>query len=349
MPHFSGVITAMVTPFAEDGSVDLERARSLAAHLVEHGSHGLVVSGTTGESPTLSDSEKLRLLEVVLEEVGDRATVIAGTGSNDTHHTVELTGRAARAGAHGVLVVTPYYNKPNDAGLRAHFAAAAEVAGETPVVLYNIPSRCVLNLSPDFMAALAAEIPNVVAVKQANNSELGPIEGMDVLAGNDETFARCLEVGGTGGILVASHVVGDQMRQIYDAAVAGDHERARELEAGLRPVYEALNVTANPIPVKAALEAQGLIGGGLRLPMVPASDAEREVVARRAGGGARARERGRSDPSPGRPGGDRQEHDGRGARGADRDRGRGRDVPDGGDARHRPGPARLHQPARARG
>ena len=278
MPHFSGVITAMVTPFAEDGSVDLERARSLAAHLVEHGSHGLVVSGTTGESPTLSDSEKLRLLEVVLEEVGDRATVIAGTGSNDTHHTVELTGRAARAGANGVLVVTPYYNKPNDAGLRAHFAAAAEVAGETPVVLYNIPSRCVLNLSPDFMAALAAEIPNVVAVKQANNSELGPIEGMDVLAGNDETFARCLEVGGTGGILVASHVVGDQMRQIYDAAVAGDHERAREIEAGLRPVYEALNVTANPIPVKAALEAQGLIGGGLRLPMVPASDSEREVV-----------------------------------------------------------------------
>jgi 4-hydroxy-tetrahydrodipicolinate synthase len=278
MPHFSGVITAMVTPFADDGSVDLERARALATHLVEHGSHGLVVSGTTGESPTLSDDEKIDLLTVVLEEVGDRATIISGTGSNDTHHTVELTRRAAQAGAHGVLVVTPYYNKPNEAGLRAHFAAAAEAAGDTPLVVYNIPSRCVLNLAPEFLAALAAEIPNVLAVKQANNDELAPIEGMDVLAGNDDVFARCLELGGTGGILVASHVVGDQMREIYDAAIAGDHDRARAIEAELRPVYEALTVTANPIPVKAALEAQGLIRGGLRLPMVPASDAEREVV-----------------------------------------------------------------------
>ena len=278
MPHFSGVITAMVTPFADDGSVDLERARSLASHLVEHGSHGLVVTGTTGESATLSDTEKLRLWEAVLEEVGDDATVIAGTGSNDTHHTAELTSAAARAGAHGVLVVTPYYNKPNEAGLRAHFAAAAEAAGDTPVILYNIPSRCVLNLSPELLASLAAEIRNVVAVKQANNDDLAPIEGLDLLAGNDDIFARCLELGGTGGILVASHVVGDAMRAIYDAASAGDHERAREIEAGLKPVFEALTVTANPIPVKAALEMRGLIGGALRLPMVPASEAEREVV-----------------------------------------------------------------------
>ena len=278
MSRFEGVITAMVTPFTDDGSVDLERARSLASYLVGHGSHGLVVSGTTGESPTLDDTEKLRLLEVVLDEVGDQATVIAGTGSNDTHHTVELTRRSARAGAHGVLVVTPYYNKPNEAGLRAHFAAAAEAAGDTPVVLYNIPSRSVLNLAPELLASLAAEIPNVVAVKQANNDDLGPIDGLDVLAGNDEIFARCLELGGTGGILVASHVVGDAMRGIYDAATAGDHERAREIEAGLKPVYEALTVTANPIPVKAALEMRGLIGGALRLPMVAATDAEREVV-----------------------------------------------------------------------
>jgi 4-hydroxy-tetrahydrodipicolinate synthase len=278
MPTFSGVITAMVTPFADDGSVDLERARSLASYLVEHGSHGLVVTGTTGESATLSDAEKLRLWEAVLEEVGDDATVIAGTGSNDTHHTAELTGRAARVGVHGVLVVTPYYNKPNEVGLRAHFAAAAEAAGDTPVLLYNIPSRCVLNLSPELLASLAAEIPNVVAVKQANNDDLAPIEGLDLLAGNDEIFARCLELGGTGGILVASHVVGDAMRAIYDAAAAGDHERAREIEAGLKPVFEALTVTANPIPVKAALEMQGLIGGALRLPMVPASEAERAVV-----------------------------------------------------------------------
>jgi 4-hydroxy-tetrahydrodipicolinate synthase len=278
MPTFSGVITAMVTPFADDGSVDLERARLLASYLVEHGSHGLVVTGTTGESATLSDTEKLRLWEAVLEEVGDDATVIAGTGSNDTHHTAELTGRAARVGVQGVLVVTPYYNKPNEVGLRAHFAAAAEAAGDTPVILYNIPSRCVLNLSPELLASLAAEIPNVVAVKQANNDDLAPIEGLDLLAGNDEIFARCLELGGTGGILVASHVVGDAMRAIYDAAAAGDHERAREIAAGLKPVFEALTVTANPIPVKAALEMQGLIGGALRLPMVPASEAERAVV-----------------------------------------------------------------------
>jgi 4-hydroxy-tetrahydrodipicolinate synthase len=278
MPTFSGVITAMVTPFTDDGSLDLDRARTLAAHLIEHGSHGVVVSGTTGESPTLSDAEKLALLDAVLDEVGDIATVIAGSGSNDTRHTVELTRRSAAAGAHGVLVVTPYYNRPNEAGLRAHFAAAAEAAGDVPVVLYNIPSRCALNLSPGFMAALAAEIPNVRALKQANNDELGPIEGLEVLAGNDDVFARCLELGGTGGILVASHVVGDRMREIYDAALAGDHERARQVEAELRLVYDALNVTANPIPVKAALEMRGLIGGALRLPMVPATDAQREVV-----------------------------------------------------------------------
>jgi 4-hydroxy-tetrahydrodipicolinate synthase len=278
MPQFSGVITAMVTPFTDDGSVDFDQAKSLAAHLIDHGSNGIVVAGTTGESATLNDGEKLRLLEEVLDEVGDDATVIAGTGTNDTRHTVELTGQAVRAGAHGVLVVTPYYNRPNEAGLRAHYAAAAAAAGETPVVVYNIPSRSVLNLSPDLLASMAAEIPNLVAVKQANNDDLGPIDGLEVLAGNDDIFARCLELGGTGGILVASHVVGDRMRELYDAAVAGDHERAREIDESLRPVYEALTVTANPIPVKAALEMQGLIGGALRLPMVPATDAERDVV-----------------------------------------------------------------------
>ena len=278
MSHFHGVITAMATPFTDGGELDLDGARRLARHLVEHGSHGLVVAGTTGESPTLDTSEVLTLVEAVLEEVGDHAVVIAGTGSNDTRHAVELTGRAVAAGVHGALVVTPYYNKPNEAGLRAHFAAVAEAAGETPVIVYNIPSRCVVNLAPDLLEALAAASPNVVAVKQANDDDLGPIEGMDVLAGNDDVFARCLELGGTGGILVASHVVGDEMRAVYDTAAAGDHDRARELDSKLRPVYEALAVTANPIPVKAALEMQGLIGGAMRLPMVPASDAERQVV-----------------------------------------------------------------------
>jgi 4-hydroxy-tetrahydrodipicolinate synthase len=278
MPHFSGVITAMVTPFTDDGSLDLEGARKLAAYLVEHGSHGVVVAGTTGESPTLDDTEKLRLLEAVLDEISDRATVIAGTGTNDTRHTAELTGRAARAGAHGVLVVTPYYNKPNEAGLRAHFAAASEAAGETPVVLYNIPSRSVINLSPELLASLAADNANVVAVKQANNDELRLIEGLDILAGNDNIFAKCLELGGTGGILVASHLVGDRLRAVYDAASAGDHERAREIDGELQGVYEATTVAPPAACVKAVLEAEGLIGGALRLPMVPCSDGERETV-----------------------------------------------------------------------
>jgi 4-hydroxy-tetrahydrodipicolinate synthase len=278
MKELKGVITAMVTPFATDGSLDLDAARSLARHLVQHGSHGLVVSGTTGEAPTLSDDEKLGLLEAVLDEVGDEATVIAGTGSNDTRHTARLTAAAAGAGAHAVLVVTPYYNKPNRAGILAHYEAVAEAAPETRIVLYNIPSRTVINLSPDLLAELAARIPNVVAVKQANNDDLGPIEGLEVLAGNDEVFARTLAFGGPGGILVASHVVGDRMRELYEAATGGDADRAAEIDAELRPTYEAMTVTSNPIPVKTALELLGVIGATMRLPMIGASDEERGAV-----------------------------------------------------------------------
>jgi 4-hydroxy-tetrahydrodipicolinate synthase len=277
MATISGVITAMVTPFDGDGRLDVEGARRLARHLADHGSHGLVLAGTTGESPTLADDEKLELLRAVRSELGEELTLICGTGSNDTRHSAELTRRAVEAGADAVLVVTPYYNKPNRAGLRAHFEAVAEAAGNTPVVLYNIPSRCVINLPPDLLAELA-RIDNVVAVKQANNDELGPIEGLDVLAGNDEIFLRCLELGGTGGILVASHLVGPQMREVYDAATAGELDRAREIESGLHGVYEALTVTSNPTPVKAGLEMVGVIGGRLRLPMVEADEQQRAAV-----------------------------------------------------------------------
>ncbi len=278
MGRLSGVITAMVTPFAEDGSLDVDAARRLAVHLVENGSQGLVVAGTTGESPTLSDAEKLRLLDAILDEVGDRATVIAGTGSNDTHHSAELTRAASRAGAAAVLVVTPYYNKPSRAGLWAHFGAVAEAADATPIILYNIPSRCVVNVPPDLLAELAAEIPNVVAVKQANDDDLGPIEGLDLLAGNDDAFLRALELGGTGGILVASHVIGPEMRALYEAHAAGEESRARELDAELAPVYAAMAVTSNPTPVKTALEMLGVVDGHLRLPMVPASPDERDAI-----------------------------------------------------------------------
>ncbi len=277
MSAISGVITAMVTPFDEGGGVDFDGARAVARYLVSNGSHGVVVAGTTGECPTLSDDEQIELLRAVLEEVGSEATVICGTGTNDTAHSVGLTERATEAGAMGVLVVTPYYNKPNPAGLKAHFAAVA-AATPLPVVLYNIPSRCVINVPPELLAEIAAASENVVAVKQANNDDLGPIEGLDILAGNDEIFLRTLEVGGSGGILVASHLVGPEMRQLYDAAVAGEMGRAREIEERLQPIYEATAVTSNPIPVKAALEMLGICSARLRLPMIEADDEQRAEI-----------------------------------------------------------------------
>jgi 4-hydroxy-tetrahydrodipicolinate synthase len=276
MADIRGVLTAMVTPFHEDGGVDEAGARSLARRLVENGSHGLVLAATTGEAPTLSDDEKMALYRAVRDELGDEATLILGTGSNNTMHTVELTKLAAEAGADAVLAVTPYYNKPTFAGLQAHYEAIAAVG--LPVILYNIPSRVVINIPPDQLAELA-DIDHVVAVKQANDDELGPIEGLDVLAGNDGVFCRTLEFGGAGGILVSANLIPTQMREVWDAAEAGDLERARELDAALRPVYEAMSVTTSPIPIKAALEMAGIIeSGALRLPMVPATEEQRAAI-----------------------------------------------------------------------
>ena len=268
-------MTAMVTPFAEDRSVDEAAARSLARHLIENGSHGLVLAGTTGESPTLDDSEKLALLRAVRDEVGPEVLLICGTGSNDTRHSEKLSAAAADAGADAVLAVTPYYNKPSFRGIKAHFEAVARAAG-IPVVLYNIPSRVVVNVSPAELAELA-QIENVVAVKQANDDELGPIEGLPVLAGNDGTFLPDLEMGEPGGILVASHIVGPEMREIYDAVQAGDIDRAREIDNGLRPIYEMIS-QVNPIPIKAALELLGICSCRARLPIVEADEDQRSEI-----------------------------------------------------------------------
>jgi 4-hydroxy-tetrahydrodipicolinate synthase len=278
MKQIRGVITAMVTPFDESGGVDEAAGRQLAAHLVENGSHGLVISGTTGEVPTITDREATDLLEAVRREIGEEPLLICGTGTNDTRHSIELTRAAADAGAEAALVVTPYYNKPNEAGILAHFEAIAEAVSELPIVAYNIPSRVVVNIPPSLLAELA-KIDTVVAVKQANNEELQPIEGLNLLAGNDDVFLRTLELGGDGGILVASHLVGPQMREMWDAAQAGDLDRAREIDAGLRPLYEAIAVTTNPIPVKAALAMTGLIpSDALRLPLVPADEEQRAKI-----------------------------------------------------------------------
>lgn len=267
----------MATVFDPDGEVDLPRTRALARDLIEHGSHGLVVSGTTGESPTLEDDEKLALLTEVLAEVGDEATVIFGSGSNDTRHSVELTKAGAQAGAHASLIQTPYYNLPNRAGIIGHIEAVAAAEPELPMVLYNVPTRTAVNMPLDLLAELA-NVPNVVAVKQANDDDLAPIPGLDLLAGNDGTFMQALRLGGKGGILVASHLVGDGMREIWDLFQAGDVDGAQALDDRLRPAYDAMGVTTNPIPVKAALEIVGGIPATMRLPMVEATDHEKEQI-----------------------------------------------------------------------
>ncbi len=276
--RIEGVITAMATPFREDGTVDLDGARRLAAHLLEHGSHGLVIAGTTGECPTLTDGETIELLKAVRAELGDETLLICGTGTNDTQHSRELTKMAADAGANASLVVVPYYNKPNRAGIRAHFEAVAEAVPELPMVMYNIPARVIVNADPELLGELGRDVENIVAVKQANDEDLGPIEGLKLLAGNDNTLLRVLELGGSGGITVASHVVGDQMRQMWEAAQNNDLEQARQIDAELTPVYEGLSVTTNPIPLKAALEMLGLAPGRLRLPLVPADTEQRAAV-----------------------------------------------------------------------
>lgn len=272
-----GVVTAMITVFDSDLELDCLASARMARHLVEHGTEGLVIAGTTGESPTLDDAEKLQLLDAVLDEVGDEVPVVLGTGSNDTRHTVALTAAARSAGAHGALVVTPYYNKPNRAGIRAHYEAVADASPDLPVILYNIPARVVLNLEPDFLSELS-QISSVVAVKQANDDQVGPIEGLELLAGNDSAFLRALQVGGVGGILVASHLVGERMAKVRDLFEEGKGEEAEALDRELAPVYDAMSVTVNPIPVKAALEMAGLCSGRVRLPLVEASEQEKERV-----------------------------------------------------------------------
>jgi 4-hydroxy-tetrahydrodipicolinate synthase len=268
--RFGGIITAMVTPFDARGRVAEEATAALVRHLLDSGSDGLVVAGTTGEGSTLSDAEKLALLELVIAEAGG-APVIAGTGSNDTAHSVELTERATALGVDGVLVVTPYYNKPNPRGIRAHFEAVA-AATDKPVVVYNIPARCVVDIPNDLMRELAA-IPNVAAVKQARFTDVEPIEGLDLLAGNDEMLAEVLDKGGTGGILVASHVAGGEMRRMID-----EPDARAEVHESLKPLFEAMGVTTNPIPVKTALRLLGHDVGGFRLPMIEASPEEEAVV-----------------------------------------------------------------------
>jgi 4-hydroxy-tetrahydrodipicolinate synthase len=274
------ILTAVVTPFKPDGSLDLDGFRALASHLVDSGSDGLVVTGTTGESPTLSDEERFELYEAALDEVGDRATVVAGTGTYSTAHSVHLTARAHELGVHGFLVVTPYYSKPPVRGIVEHFKAIADVS-DRPIVVYNIPGRVVLNLETEAIAELA-EIPTVGAVKQAN-PDLGQARaivdlGLDLYAGDDDLVLPFLELGALGGVCVHTHVVGPQVRELVRRYREGDLEGARALDEELRPSIELLRVVTNPVAIKCALNLLGHDVGGLRLPLVEATAEEREAV-----------------------------------------------------------------------
>jgi 4-hydroxy-tetrahydrodipicolinate synthase len=275
------VLTAMVTPFREDGSVDLERFRELCLHLVGNGSDGLVVTGTTGESPTLTDDERFQLWEAAVDAVGGRATVIAGTGTYSTAHSVHLTERAHELGVDGFLVVTPYYNKPPPRGTIEHFRAIAE-ASDKPIVVYNIPQRVVINLEPETIVQLA-EIPSVAAVKQATEDldqarRILAETDLDLYAGNDDLVYPFLELGGAGGVCVHTHLVGTRVKEMIRRFREGDEEGAKAIDDELKSVVQALAVTTNPIPVKAALNLLGHEVGGLRLPLVEATEAEIDVV-----------------------------------------------------------------------
>lgn len=287
-PRFGQVITAMVTPFGTDGSLDVKGARTLAAHLVDHGSDGLVVAGTTGESPTLSHQEKLTLFENVLEEVGDRATVIAGTGSYDTAETVTLTTEAAALGVDGCLVVTPYYSKPPQNGLLVHFTTIAD-ASSVPLMIYDIPGRTARRVERPTMVKLA-EHERIVAVKDAvgdaqetatlrsDMNDAGHLD-FEIYSGDDGLLLPHIAAGAVGIVSVCSHLVGDKIKKVFGFSDAGNRQEARALYLELLPLINVImGLTANPIPVKTALNIMGLEVGGLRLPLVSATDEEEKAV-----------------------------------------------------------------------
>jgi 4-hydroxy-tetrahydrodipicolinate synthase len=271
------VLTAIVTPFDADGAVDYDRFRELAEHLVANGSDGLVVAATTGESPTLSDEERLELFRVAVDTFDGGATVIAGTGTYSTAHSVHLTREAHEIGVDGFLVVTPYYNKPPPRGIVEHFKAIA-AESDRPIIVYNIPARVVVNIEPETIAELA-DIPSVCAVKQANDDleqarRILAETDLDLYAGDDNLIYPFLELGGVGGVCVHTHVAGPQVKRMIRAFRDGDAATAQRIDRELTPAYDLLKVQTNPIAIKAALNLLGRQVGGVRLPLVPADDQE---------------------------------------------------------------------------
>jgi 4-hydroxy-tetrahydrodipicolinate synthase len=262
----------MVTPMKADGSVNEEAAVALGAHLLANGSDGLVVCGTTGESPTLSDDEMVALVSTMVEELSGDGLIAAGAGSNNTYHAAHLAERMAATGAAALLSVTGYYNRPNRRGIIRHYQEVAAAAGGTPVIVYNIPSRTTINIDRELLAELG-QIDGIDAVKQSHTPDLGPIDGLTVLTGNDQDLARALDLGCAGGICVSSHIVGNEMRRMFD-----EPDQRSDIDASLRDVFDAMFCTTSPTPVKTALSLLGHDVGGLRLPMVEADESELAVI-----------------------------------------------------------------------
>jgi len=271
MRDLGAILTAIVTPFDADGCVNDEAFVSLMRHLAENGSDGFVVAGTTGEASTLTEREQLGLIGLAVAERPPGKTIIAGTGTNDTRQAVRLTERATELGADAMLSVTPYYNRPSRLGLRRHYEAVAR-ATDKPTILYNIPARTATNMDPELLAELA-QIDGIEGLKQSNSAELQPIPGLTLYAGDDANFARTLEMGGAGVISVASHIVGSEMQRMLS-----EPEHRAEIDASLADVYETLFLTANPTCTKAALNMLGFEAGGLRLPLVEATEPECAAV-----------------------------------------------------------------------
>ncbi|EPZ37918.1 Dihydrodipicolinate synthase [Anoxybacillus ayderensis] len=280
MVQFGQIATAMVTPFDNKGNIDFAKTTQLVNYLIENGTDSLVVAGTTGESPTLTTEEKLALFRHVVEVVDGRVPVIAGTGSNNTRASIELTKRAEEIGVDAVMIVAPYYNKPNQEGIYQHYKAIAE-STSLPVMVYNIPGRAVVNISVETIVRLS-QIPNVVAVKDAS----GNLDAMtEIIAktrddfmlysGDDGLTLPVLAIGGSGVVSVASHIIGNEMKEMIQAFMRGDNKEAAKLHQRLLPIMKALFAAPSPVPVKTALQMKGLDVGSVRLPLVPLTEQER--------------------------------------------------------------------------
>lgn len=285
MTTFGNILTAMITPFTDDGHVNFQEALRLAGYLLDNGSDGLIVCGTTGEGPNIEDRDKLELFTLIAKEYGHRATIIANTGSNSTKKSIALTKAASHTGVHGVMTVVPYYNKPNQEGCYLHFKAIAD-STDLPVMLYNVPGRTGGHIEPQTVARLAKECPNITSIKEATGDikiiqqlhELLPNNDFMIYSGDDALTLDVIQNGGAGVISVAAHIVGNEMQEMIGLFRQGKVKEARAIELSLVPILKAMFITTNPIPVKYAMKQLGFSTGPLLLPLCDPSVEEAQII-----------------------------------------------------------------------